>query len=124
MKYTLLILGLAISIPIVIFGSVMMLKVMQRFPIIITLGAALLGWIAGDIMVTDPAIKDWVDGNGAWLHEWKVAPGAGAVLVVIVGKWLAARKQAREESHSVVDLVAPGPGAAPTAATRPPKQQE
>ena len=124
MKYTLLILGLAISIPIVIFGSVMMLKVMQRFPIIITLGAALLGWIAGDIMVTDPAIKDWVDGNAAWLHEWKVASGACAVLVVIVGKWLAARAQAREESHPVVDLAASAPGAESTAAARPPKQQE
>src|SRR6185295_14988893 len=67
MKYVLLILGLAISIPIVIFGSVLMLKVMERYPIIILLGAALLGWIAGDIMVTDPAIADWVQQHAAWL---------------------------------------------------------
>ena len=99
MKYALLILGLAISIPIVIFGSVMMLKVMERFPVIITLGAGLLGWIAGDIMVTDPAIAGWVKANAALLHEWKVAPGAGAVLVVVLGKFLGRRaleRMARE----------------------------
>ena len=99
MKYVLLILGLAISIPIVIFGSVMMLKVMERFPVIITLGAGLLGWIAGDIMVTDPAIAGWVKANAALLHEWKVAPGAGAVLVVVLGKFLGRRaleRMARE----------------------------
>jgi len=99
MKYTLLILGLAISIPIVIFGSVMMLKVMERYPVIITLGAALLGWIAGDIMVTDPAIAPWVKASAAWLQEWKVAPLAGALLVVAVGKWLE-KRGARNAGHS------------------------
>src|SRR5689334_19372205 len=52
-KIVLLVIGLALSIPIVIFGSTLMLKVMGRFPVIITLGAALLGYIAGDIMATD-----------------------------------------------------------------------
>jgi YjbE family integral membrane protein len=87
MKYMLLVLGLAISIPIVIFGSVMMLKVMGRFPVIIALGAALLGWIAGDIMVTDPAIADWVQLHAAWLHDSHVASIAGAVFVTACGKW-------------------------------------
>jgi YjbE family integral membrane protein len=87
MKYVLLVLGLAISIPIVIFGSVMMLKVMERFPIIIALGAALLGWIAGDIMVTDPVIADWVQHSAAWLRGWRLAPIAGAVLVTACGRW-------------------------------------
>jgi len=91
-KILLLIIGLALSIPIVIFGSVMMLKVMERFPIIITLGAALLGWIAGDIMVTDPAIVGWVKANAAWLHDWKAAPVAGALFVVALGKWIARKK--------------------------------
>jgi YjbE family integral membrane protein len=89
---TLLILGLAISIPIVIVGATMLMKVMERFPIIITLGAALLGWVAGDMAVTDPVVKDWVDANAAWLH-WG-APAAGAVIVVAAGKWLAARAEA------------------------------
>jgi YjbE family integral membrane protein len=96
-KILLLIIGLALSIPIVIFGSVMMLKVMERFPIIITLGAALLGWIAGDIMVTDPAIAGWVRASAAWLHDWKAAPVAGALFVVALGKWIARKKPEASE---------------------------
>jgi YjbE family integral membrane protein len=87
MKYTLLVLGLAISIPIVIFGSVMMLKVMGRFPVIIAFGAALLGWIAGEIMVTDPVIAGWVRDQAAWLQDWHAASIAGALLVTVFGNW-------------------------------------
>src|SRR6185295_19000636 len=98
---TLLILGLAISIPLVIFGATMLMKLMHRFPIIITIGAGLLGWVAGDMAATDPVVKDWVDANAAWLH-W-AAPAAGAVFVVVLGKWLAARAAAKAD---VVDLAA------------------
>ena len=87
MKYTLLSLGLAISIPIVIFGSVLMLGVMERFPIVIALGAALLGWIAGDIIVTDPAIAGWVGSHAEWLRHWHGAAIAGALLVTGLGNW-------------------------------------
>jgi len=86
---TLLILGLLISIPLVIFGATMLMKLMERWPIIITIGAGLLGWVSGDMAATDPVVKGWVDANAAWLH-W-AAPTAGAVLVVVVGKWLAGR---------------------------------
>jgi len=109
-KISLLIIGLALSIPIVIFGSTLMLKVMGRFPIIITLGAALLGWIAGDIMVTDPAIADWVKANYAALLEWKAAPVVGAVFVVALGKWIAARHGSEEAASPAVDLAAGGRG--------------
>lgn len=87
----LLIVGLAISIPLVIFASQLLLKLMDRFPIIITLGAALLGWVAGDMMVTDPVDQPWVDAHAAFLH-WG-APAICAVAVVVVGKWLAARRR-------------------------------
>ena len=109
---TLLVLGLAISIPIVIFGSTMLLKLMDRFPIIITLGAALLGWVAGDMAMSDPAAKDWVDANAAWLHT--AAPAAGAIAVVAVGKWLAGRAAARHEAVPATDLAqADPPGGGP-----------
>ena len=98
-KIPLLIIGLALSIPIVIFGSTLMLHLMERYPIIITLGAALLGWIAGEIMVTDPAAVDWVKANAAWLHDWQVAPGVGAAFVVALGKWIA-RKKDRERPEA------------------------
>jgi YjbE family integral membrane protein len=96
----LLVLGLAISIPLVIFGATMLMKVMDRFPIIITIGAGLLGWVAGDMAASDPVVKAWVDANAAWLH-W-AAPAAGAAFVVAAGKWLAARAEAARKE--VVDF--------------------
>jgi len=84
----LLILGLAISIPLVIFGSTLMIKLMERFPIIVTFGAALIGWVGGETIVSDVILKDFVAANG-WLHY--AGPVAGAVFVVGVGKMLQAR---------------------------------
>jgi YjbE family integral membrane protein len=98
----LLILGLAISIPIVIFGSTLLVKIMERFPIIITAGAALLGWVAGDMAMSDPAINGWVDAHASWLHT--AGAVAGAIAVVAVGKWLAARAEAKEQAEPTVDL--------------------
>ena len=69
---TLLIVGLAISIPLVVFASTMLLNLMNRFPIIITIGAALLGWVAGEMAISDPAVKEWVDAQMPYLHY--VAP--------------------------------------------------
>jgi len=89
----LLTLGLIISIPLVIFGATMLMVLMERYPVIITLGAAVLGWTAGEMAVTDPAVVDWVKTNAHWL-DW-IGPAVGAVLVVIVGKALAKRKEAK-----------------------------
>jgi YjbE family integral membrane protein len=107
----LLIIGLAISIPLVIFASRLLLTLMDRFPIIITGGAALLGWVAGDMAVTDPIDRPWVDAQAAFLH-WG-APLIGAVSVVVVGRWLAARKlAARAVSVPAPAVAAALPGAA------------
>ncbi len=89
---TLLVLGLAISIPLVIFGATMLLKLMERFPVIITIGGGLLGYVAGEMAVTDPAVKDWVDANMPMLHE--IAAIAGVAIVLVVGKVLAKKKSA------------------------------
>jgi YjbE family integral membrane protein len=89
----LLTLGLIISIPLVIFGATMLMVLMERYPVIITLGAAVLGWTAGEMGVTDPALVDWVKTHAHWL-DW-IAPVVGAVLVVVVGKALAKRKEAK-----------------------------
>jgi len=80
---TLLVLGLAISIPLVIFGSKLMIKLMDRFPVIITFGAALIGWVGGETIISDVALKSFVEANG-WLHY--VAPAVGAALVLAIGK--------------------------------------
>ena len=92
----LLVLGLVISIPLVIFGATLLMVLMERYPIIITLGAAVLGWTAGEMGVTDPALADWVKANAHWL-DW-IAPVVGAVLVVVVGKALACRKEPKGEA--------------------------
>ena len=92
---TLLILGLAISIPLVIFGSTVMIKLMDRFPIIITLGAALIGWVGGETIVSDVALKETLQ-NNAWLHY--AAAAAGAAFVVGTGKFLAWRSSAARQA--------------------------
>ncbi|HZY18729.1 MAG TPA: TerC family protein [Ramlibacter sp.] len=84
----LLVVGLVISIPLIIFGSTIILKLMSRFPIIITIGAGLLGWVAGEMALSDPSIKAWAAEQHV-LH-W-AAPIAGALIVIALGKWLAAK---------------------------------
>ena len=89
----LLVIGLAVSIPLIVFGSTLVLKVMERFPVIIVAGAALLGWLAGEMMLTDPAIPPRL---GAPSESVVRAAGiAGAILVVILGKLLQRRAKGR-----------------------------
>jgi YjbE family integral membrane protein len=80
-------LGLLISIPLVVFGAAILIKLIGRFPIIVTLGAALIGWVGGEVIVTDPAWVAWVDAHAHWLH-WG-GPLIGAILVIAIGKALA-----------------------------------
>ena len=79
----LLVLGLAISIPLVVFGSTLMIKLMGRFPIIVVLGAGLIGWVGGETIMNDTALKDVLTVH-PMLHY--VAAAMGAALVVGVGK--------------------------------------
>ncbi len=87
----LLVLGLGISIPLIIFGSTLLLKVMERFPIIITAGAALLGWLAGEMILTDPAV---VARFGELPHSTVyIGAAIGAALVVGMGLFIKKRQQ-------------------------------
>jgi YjbE family integral membrane protein len=88
---TLLILGLAISIPLVIFGSTLMIKLMERFPIIIVLGAGLIGWVGGETMIGDAVLRDVLQAR-PWLHY--AAAAAGAALVIAIGKAMQGRGRA------------------------------
>ncbi|MFO1351063.1 MAG: TerC family protein [Gammaproteobacteria bacterium] len=94
----LIVLGLTISIPLVVFGSTLILWLLQRFPVIVTLGGALLGWVAAEIGLTDPVIADWIEHHMPLLHT--VAPILGALFVVLVGHWLARRVQERHGEPS------------------------
>ena len=97
----LLILGLGISIPLVIFGSTVILRMMDRFPIIITIGAAVLGYVAGEMLVSEPALKMFPGLNEPPLETY--IPLACALLVVVAGKLLA-MFTARKEKPVFVDL--------------------
>ena len=85
----LLVMGLLVSIPLIIFGATLLTKVMERFPIIITIGAALLGFLAGEMLLTDPAITTRFGAIG----EQTVTFGGilGAVLVVALGTYIQKR---------------------------------
>jgi YjbE family integral membrane protein len=94
----LLILGLAISIPLIIFGSSIMLRLMNRYPIVITAGAALLGWVAGEMLISDPILVEWAGASLRWSHvslsfggHVELAAPAGALLVVVLGRFFGAR---------------------------------
>ena len=92
----LVIFGLLVSIPIIVWGSQLVIKLMDRYPMIITLGAMLLGWIAGTMAVSDPALvnPDVVPQVPKLLvNDWvKYGAGvAGALLVLAIGKALQAR---------------------------------
>jgi len=108
---TLLVLGLAISIPLVVFGATLLVTLMERYPVIITIGAALIGMVAGEMLVTDPALKEWLGGLGvqfaedgkprvAGLSLELICGAIGAAIVVVWGLWLAKRQASAAKSDA------------------------
>jgi YjbE family integral membrane protein len=102
-KMPLVIFGLLVSIPIIVWGSQLVIKLMDRYPIIITIGGMLLGWIAGTMAVTDPAIIGYMPSVPAdkpglppevTATVRYAAGAAGALLVLAWGKWVASRRGA------------------------------
>jgi predicted tellurium resistance membrane protein TerC len=105
----LVVLVLAISIPLIIFGCTVIMKLMDRFPVIITADAALLGWVAGEMLITDPILVSWISTNISWMEihlplgvEVSWAQILGAVFVVDAGKLIAMR--AVKVESRLVDL--------------------
>ena len=99
----LVVLGLLISIPIIVWGSQLVIKLMERFPAIITAGGMLLGWIAGGMLVTDPVFAN----PDKWQWMVKIAQTdtiryaasvAGALLVLALGKFILARRKSAGET--------------------------
>ena len=96
-QLSLVIFGLLVSIPIIVWGSQLVLKLMARFPVVITLGAMLLGWIAGQMAYTDPAIKAYLPENAMWSY---VTAAAGALFVLALGKLIQAKGKSSAVSLS------------------------
>ena len=94
----LVMIGLAISIPLIIYASTLLIKVMERFPIVITIGAALIGWVAGEMAWEEQVIKPFTSQFPDWVEF--LASAAGAVVVVGTGKMLAKPADARQDINS------------------------
>ena len=87
----LLIFGLIVSIPLVVIGSRLILKLIERYPAVIVFGGGLLGWIAGDLIATDPASAGIMRNFPAWAHY--VSAAIGALIVIVVAKLLIRRRR-------------------------------
>ncbi len=72
--------GIAVSVPLIIFGSTLVLRMLNRFPILVVAGAALLGWIGGEIAVTDPALERWFGPLPDNVELFAAAGGAALIL--------------------------------------------
>jgi YjbE family integral membrane protein len=101
-SYTLLILGLAISIPLVIFGATLLLKLMERWPVIITIGAGLLGFVAGEMAWEDLAIDAFTKQYPPMIKY--VIAAIGAAFVVGLGRYLSGRSLANGAAEQTVNL--------------------
>lgn len=77
--------GIVVSVPLIVFGSTLVLSLLNRFPILIVAGAALLGWVAGEIMVSDSALRVWFGPLPESTELWAALAGAGLMLVVAGG---------------------------------------
>lgn len=97
----LVVFGLLVSVPIILWGSRFVLRLMDRFPAVIVAGAALLGWIAGDMIAHDVVVKRWLPPDAAW--PGYLAAAVGAVLVVVIGR-LAGRPPVPAAAGAPVDL--------------------
>jgi YjbE family integral membrane protein len=105
-KAALIIFGLATSVPLIIAGSAILMALLERFRVLVWGGGALLGWVAGDIMTSDPVVATWLgDATAGGLHMW--GGRIGALIVVCAGLWIVRRRRAwtAEEIWTFVALL-------------------
>lgn len=95
----LLLFGLAVSIPLIVWSSQLILHWMERFPVIVLLGAGLLGYVASEMLLTDPGFLAILPPLPAWAP--RAAGALGALLVVVIGRWLEQRILARQDVRIV-----------------------
>ena len=85
----LLVFGLVVSIPLVVLGAQLIMRLVEKMPWLVVAGGGLLGYIAGEIAIEDVTVKPWVTANAPWLHY--AAPVVGVVIVVAIGLWMTRR---------------------------------
>ena len=100
-KLILVVFGLLVSIPVVVWGSTLVIRLMDRFPWVITLGGMIMGWIAGTMAVTDPGLLEYLpsmlnEHGNVFAGLYYGAGGVCAVGVVVAAKWVQARRSKQE----------------------------
>jgi YjbE family integral membrane protein len=106
-KTILIMFGLATSVPLIIAGSALLMALLNRFPILVWAGAGLLGWVAGEIIIKDAAIANWL--GQATVDRWHLwAAGAGVVFVIGLG-WIIRRIQHKRALEQPLIVDPPGP---------------
>jgi YjbE family integral membrane protein len=86
----LLVFGLVVSIPLVVVGAQLIMRLIDRFPLLIVAGGGLLGYVAGEMIVDDAGIYPWIAPYKGWLH-W-IVPVLGILVVIVIAKWLEQRR--------------------------------
>jgi YjbE family integral membrane protein len=94
---TLIVFGLILSVPLVVFGAQYIIKLLQRFPVLVWAGAALLGWVAGELIASDPFLLKALGNVSASVEQW-IAPTIGAVFVVALS-WLIKQRELKAPAH-------------------------
>ncbi|MGA7012416.1 MAG: TerC family protein [Pseudolabrys sp.] len=98
----LLVIGLAISIPLIVAGAALIMSLLDRFPILVWAGAGLLGWIVGEVIATDPVVVAWLTAKygAAVAHQVEIAAAVvGAILVLVVGgAWRRSKVQSESKA--------------------------
>ncbi|MDR4306659.1 TerC family protein [Chelatococcus sambhunathii] len=92
--FGLLVLGLVISVPMIVAGSAVILAIMDRVPVIVWAGAALLGYVAGEMIVSDHALEDRF--GAEYVHSWETTAAVTLAIVVVLVGWLMRRMRTRE----------------------------
>lgn len=97
-QFLLVLFGIILSIPIIVWGSTLVLKLMEKFPVIVTFGAALLGYLAGSMLVSDKIVAPWLhnyisEASLLLLGKLSTAGVIGAVIVVVIGKYVQRRNK-------------------------------
>ena len=116
-KTILIVFGLATSVPLIIAGSALLMALLERYPILVWAGAALLGWVSGEIIIKDAAVVSWLgEATVDRFHLWSAA--AGALLVVAIG-WAIRRSRHKALTEAPLIVDPPGPEEFP----HPPAQQ-
>jgi YjbE family integral membrane protein len=120
--WTLIIIGLIVTIPIIVFGSTIVMHIMQRYPIVILIGGALLGFVAGEMLISDRVLHHWLEGRAAGWFRPALEPGSaaykerlasalhyielfcgalGAVLTIVIGRVLLKRAEKKRAARDL-----------------------